>query len=469
MTNNITGPEEGTALHWHGILQKGHPWQDGVPAVTQCPVAPGKSFTYSFTADLCKWPVVAVFNFESSHQHTDGSSWYHSHYSAQYAGGLFGPMVIHGPSKQKYDIDVGPISTYHLPESIFCFVRTMLIVCPIVLSDWYHKEYFDLVEETMDPAAAGPVFSDNNLINGKNNYDCSQLPSDDKTPCNSNAGISKFKFKKNKVHRLRLINPGAEALQRFSIDGHKMTVIANDFVPVEPYETDVVTIGIGQRTDVLVKADQTPGAYYMRSNISTICSLGRNPNAVAAIYYDGTDETKTPDSKAWDRPDPGTCANDDLTKTKPTFKLKPPTPDTVYDIEVSLGRNATGHLLWSMDDVSFRGNFNSPTFLLAKLGNLTFDPIWNVKNTKKAKSVRVHVINNTPVAHPMHLHGFNMYILNEGTGTWDGTTVNPSNPQRRDVQQLRGGGYMVMQFDAADNPGKSPLSTFSSNSFRTLF
>ena len=76
--NKITGPEEGTSLHWHGLLQKETPWYDGVPSVQQCPIAPGKSFTYSFKAD------------------TYGTSWYHSHYSAQYADGLAGPMIIHG-------------------------------------------------------------------------------------------------------------------------------------------------------------------------------------------------------------------------------------------------------------------------------------------------------------------------------------------------------------------------------------
>jgi FtsP/CotA-like multicopper oxidase with cupredoxin domain len=65
--NHISGPEEGTSLHWHGLLQKETPWFDGVPAVQQCPIAPGSSFTYSFKADIY------------------GSSWYHSHYSAQYA------------------------------------------------------------------------------------------------------------------------------------------------------------------------------------------------------------------------------------------------------------------------------------------------------------------------------------------------------------------------------------------------
>lgn len=43
--NRITGPEEGTTIHWHGQLQRGTPWMDGVPSVTQCPIAPGSTFT----------------------------------------------------------------------------------------------------------------------------------------------------------------------------------------------------------------------------------------------------------------------------------------------------------------------------------------------------------------------------------------------------------------------------------------
>jgi FtsP/CotA-like multicopper oxidase with cupredoxin domain len=59
-----------------------------------------------------------------------------------------------------------------------------------------------------------------------------------------NAGLSKFRFQQGKTHRLRLINAGAEGIQRFSIDGHDMTVIANDFVPLQPYTTQVVTLGV---------------------------------------------------------------------------------------------------------------------------------------------------------------------------------------------------------------------------------
>jgi len=74
--------------------------------------------------------------------------------------------------------------------------------------------------------------SDNNLINGKMVFDCSTVAVGDTTPCNSNAGISKFVLTTGKTHLLRIINAGAEGLQRFSIDGHRLTVIANDFVPI---------------------------------------------------------------------------------------------------------------------------------------------------------------------------------------------------------------------------------------------
>ncbi|CAG9941535.1 unnamed protein product [Clonostachys rosea f. rosea IK726] len=414
--------DEGVALHWHGFLQTSTPWEDGSPAVTQCPIAPGKSYTYKLHANLY------------------GTSWYHSHYSAQYAGGLTGPIVIHGPPSielEQYDIDIGPI----------------------MLSDWYHAEYFDLVEQTMTNTDFVPVYADNNLINGKMSFNCSTLlPRHNSTPpCFSDAGISKFRFKRGKKHLLRLINSGSEGLQRFSIDGHILRVVSNDFVAINPYETKVVTLGIGQRTDVVVTANGELDAYWMRSNVSRICGLNHSPDAVAAIYYDDTDDKLKPASQAWNVPDPGTCANDDLDITTPIMELRVPEHDLYLEMPIDLFVNGSGVTLWSMDRVSFRGNYNSPTLLLANLGNLTFEEEWNVRNLKDSKSVRVNVINNSNTSHPIHMHGFNMYILHEGPGTWDGTIINPHNPIRRDVYQLRPNGHLVIQFDAAANPGVWPF------------
>lgn len=189
VVNNIVAPQEGTSIHWHGFLQKSTEYEDGVPGITQCPIAPGQTFTYKFQAD------------------SYGTSWWHSHYSAQYAGGVIGPIVIHGPESAKYDADLGPI----------------------MLSDYYHDDYNTVLDRVMgtDLSVAVP-FSQNNLINGKNNYNCSLIT--DGTPCTPNAGLSKFQFTSGKTYRLRLINAGSEGIQRFSLDGHSMQVMAYDFV-----------------------------------------------------------------------------------------------------------------------------------------------------------------------------------------------------------------------------------------------
>lgn len=87
-----------------------------------------------------------------------------------------------------------------------------------------------------------PAFSENNLINGKMDFDCSGVA--DGTPCVSNAGVSRFKFEEGKDHLLRVINGGAAGLEYFSIDEHEMTVITNDFIPIKPYTTNYISLGV---------------------------------------------------------------------------------------------------------------------------------------------------------------------------------------------------------------------------------
>lgn len=90
--NKIDGPKEGTNIHWHGIPQKDTKWADGVPSVTQCPIAYGHNLTYTFKPEVA------------------GTTWWHAHFSAQYTDGLFGPLIIHGSKyAEGYDIDLGPV------------------------------------------------------------------------------------------------------------------------------------------------------------------------------------------------------------------------------------------------------------------------------------------------------------------------------------------------------------------------
>lgn len=103
-------------------------------------------------------------------------------------------MVIHGPhDNADYDEDLGPV----------------------LVQDWFHTDYHALIEQVMAPSAEKlfPPLSNNVLINGKMNYPCDHAAADQK--CTPNAGVSKFKFQSGKKYRLRLINGGAEAIQKF--------------------------------------------------------------------------------------------------------------------------------------------------------------------------------------------------------------------------------------------------------------
>jgi hypothetical protein len=57
----------------------------------------------------------------------------------------------------------------------------------------------------------------------------------------------------------------------------------------------------------------------------------------------------------------------------------------------------------------------------------------------------------------MHLHGHDFWVLHEGPGQWDRSSiVNPSNPARRDTINVIPGGHAVIQYNL-DNPGTWPL------------
>ena len=62
---------------------------------------------------------------------------------------------------------------------------------------------------------------------------------------------------------LRIINAAMNTELFVSLAGHRMTVVAADAMYTKPFETDVVLLGPGQTTDVLVTAHAAPGRYYL--------------------------------------------------------------------------------------------------------------------------------------------------------------------------------------------------------------
>ncbi|KAK4160889.1 Cupredoxin [Cladorrhinum sp. PSN259] len=434
LVNKIQGDPEGAAIHWHGIRQLGSPWMDGVPSATQCPIAPGKSFTYRFQADQF------------------GSSFWHSHVKSQYSAGAFGAIVINGPqhpdsADAHYDEDLGPV----------------------FLTDWYHASYQD-VEKGVDglPAPKTQPYSDNNLINGRMPFDCSNpnITAFSRT-CSSNSEYSVFRFTSGKTYRLRLLNIGSQGMQRFTIDGMKMKVITHDFIPVVPYETDVVTVGIGQRTDVLVKATGHPAdAVWMRSDVSPLCAVSSQGYAKATIFYEKADTKVLPKSTATGYDDTN-CGNVPLSMTTPLYPMDPPAqPATTITLNITFAANETGNLLWWVNNKTFHADFSNPVLLLENGGIAAYaaDPAQMTYNVGSNSSVRI-IINNYSMTnrsqHPMHLHGHDFWVVAEGVGKWDGV-AKLKNPMRRDTHILRPGdrsigpGYVVIDF-VTDNPGVWPL------------
>ncbi|KAK6529361.1 hypothetical protein TWF281_008538 [Arthrobotrys megalospora] len=197
----------GTSLHFHGIQQLGTNRMDGASGITQCPIPVGKSMTYKWRANQY------------------GTSWYHSHFSLQYTDGVVGPIVIHGPSSVNYDEEY-----------------------TLMLTDWFHTSAFTLFYNEVHGA---PPIPDSKLLNGKWKFPCN---STDPRCLSNKGGFADIVFEKGKKYKLRLINMSTTFMQTLWIDGHSFTVAAADFVPIEPYKTDVINVAIGQRYDVIVEA-----------------------------------------------------------------------------------------------------------------------------------------------------------------------------------------------------------------------
>lgn len=177
--------------------------------------------------------------------------------------------------------------------------------------------------------------------------------------CTSDSDYSTFHWHSGTTYKLSLMNVGSQGSQRFTIDeGVKMTVFQQDFIPVVPYETDVVTIGIGQRTDVLVKASARPSdAWWMRSDVSPKCSTSLQGFAKAAIFFEDADTSLLPNTSATPYDD-SFCGNVPLNMTTPLYPDDPPAePATTIQLDIKFAKNSTGNSLWWVNNETFRADF----------------------------------------------------------------------------------------------------------------
>ncbi|TIP78924.1 MAG: multicopper oxidase family protein, partial [Mesorhizobium sp.] len=79
---------EETTVHWHGVRVPNV--MDGVPHLTQAPIAPGETFAYEFDAIDA------------------GTFWYHPHHRSfeQVGRGLYGPLIVEEADPVRVDREV---------------------------------------------------------------------------------------------------------------------------------------------------------------------------------------------------------------------------------------------------------------------------------------------------------------------------------------------------------------------------
>lgn len=420
---------------------------DGVVSVTQCPIAPGESQTYTFIAS----------NY--------GFSWYHSHLSLQTYEGLFGPMLIHGPHTADYDVEIEPT----------------------VIQDWTHIPVDAMYH---DAEVVGVRTMDTGLINGKNTWGA-----DGTANQTGERYTVPTAFEPGKKYLFRLLNGAIQSTYKFYIDGHKFQVISADYVPIVPYETDILNINIGQRYEIVVTADQTPGNYWMRFDNQQACaSTTQSYDIKGIINYSGF--SGTPNSTAYDYDRKyvdgtpvGYCVDENSTSLVPYFSIDVGAESEEIEHTVIVSNSNPINLYrWYLDGTTFQSNWADPTLYDIVNNNTVPDYSGNLAIELPNLGEWVYVIIESPVplGHPIHLHGHDFHVLASGYGTYEDAApeLNLSNPPRRDVAFLPGdgptnqGGYLVLAF-YTDNPGvwlmhckfclpfpSLPFSSFSS-SFHT--
>ncbi|MCG8624588.1 MAG: multicopper oxidase domain-containing protein, partial [Proteobacteria bacterium] len=254
--NNLTS--EGISIHWHGMHQIGTPWMDGVGQVTQCQIGPSSAFTYMYTAS------------------PSGTFWYHSHTGAQRTDGFYASLVVLEREDRIAEIKQ-QLSTHGVGD-----FEDLPSEHTINLIDWQKEPSIDLVTQLNaglgvypdlpigqvptdedEPASATssydrggasahPYFS--GLINGKGRHSDVPYVKTRLTVINVEGG---------KQYRFRLVGAQGAFAYKFSIDGHKMTVVGTDGYWLEPVkEVDYIIIHSGERYDFLLDATQTSNENY---------------------------------------------------------------------------------------------------------------------------------------------------------------------------------------------------------------
>jgi FtsP/CotA-like multicopper oxidase with cupredoxin domain len=366
--HNHLGNEE-TSVHWHGLLLPNA--QDGVPRLTTPPIKPGESH---------------VFEFPLKHP---GTYWYHSHTGLQEQRGVYGSIVVEprGGEPVHTDAEHVLILSDWTRENPYEVMRTLMTG-----NDWYAirkgnaqsiagaaktgslTEYFQRERSRMAPMDVSDVAYDAFLVNGRRRIELGGKP--------------------GQQIRLRVINAAASSYFYLGSSVGAMRVIAADGPAVSPVEIDRLLIGMAETYDILITVP-TFGKWEFRAT-------AQDGSGHASAFF-GNGKLTT----AQDPPKPDLYSMDDMLagaleamdggsgeKTE-----RPPAPYRMLRspsstaLPASAPRRAmelrlTGDMeryVWSINGKTARED--------------------SVIKVTRGEVLRLELVNDTMMHHPMHLHG----------------------------------------------------------------
>lgn len=189
----------------------------------------------------------------------------------------------------------------------------------------------------------------------------------------------------------------------------------------------------------------------MRAVPQTACSDNDSTENIKGIVYYG-DSTTTPSTTAYTSP--LSCEDEDVNNLVPIVSKTVGTAfwDEEEPVTVGIVNNL---FFWYMNGTSMEVEWDDPTLLQVYNNETSFSDSSGVVQLPDANEWVYIIIQTTlPVAHPIHQHGHDFFILAQGSGTYDSdsVTLNLDNPPRRDTAVLPASGYLVLAFET-DNPG----------------
>ncbi|KQV12959.1 copper oxidase [Pseudomonas sp. Root329] len=408
-----------TSIHWHGILLPAN--MDGVPGLSFHGIEPGGMYVYQFKV------------------RQNGTYWYHSHSGLQEQSGVYGPLVIDAkePEPFQYDRDYVVMLTDWTDEDAVDLMKTLK-----KQSDYYNYNkptvgdfIHDVSEKGWGSTVADRKMWAEMKMNPTDLADVSGATytylMNGQAPNSNWTGV----FRPGEKLRLRFINGSAMTYFDVRIPGLKMTVVAADGLHVKPVIVDEFRIAVAETFDVIV--EPTEAAYTLFAQSMDRTGFARGTLAAKAglsapIPPLDPRPLVTMDDMGMGGMDHGSMAGmDHSAMAMPGMQSHPATENNnpLVDMQAmttapklddpGLGLRNNGRRVLTYSDL--RSTFEDPdgrdpsrTIELHLTGHME-KFAWSFNGVKFSDAepvrlkygerVRVVLVNDTMMTHPIHLHG----------------------------------------------------------------